>query len=264
MLSLNKDLFRRFFLFFLPIRSVMLLASLAWVIFARSLHIISNQHLRFSGFSKKIQSFQKFSSLCVTVILFLLVFSQFAPALKFYRNEDFIITGRGHRTFWSESPCEASIPKSIECDHPADYEYPEDYLAAMWINQNIPAEDLILNDLSWASLYLLSFSIKNVVFSVIPGNFLRIKECRVIWDQPDYPMHDQILISLIEKYEIKYLWVTAEKGYFDWWELGGDDLYKQKKKNSSVYIEIFDQYPFLTSVFQSGNSKIYKITFEMS
>ena len=264
MLSLNKDLFMRFFLFFLPLRSVMLLESLAWVIFARSLHIISSQPLRFSGFSRKIRSFQKFSFLCVTVIIFLLVFSQFASALKFYRNEDFIITGPGHRTFWSESPCEAITTNSIDCDHPADYEYHNDYIAAMWIDQNIPVKDLILNDLSWAGLSLLSFSIKNVVYSIVPGNFQRPKECKVIWEQPDHPMHEQILISLIEKYGIKYLWVTAERGYLDWWEIGGDDTYKLKKKKPSVYRVIFDKYSFLTPVFQSGDSKIYKITLETS
>lgn len=201
--------------------------------------------------------------MCVTIIIFLLVFTQFVPALKFYRNEAFIITGRGHLTFWSESPCEASTTKNIDCDYPADYKYPNDYLAAKWIDQHIPAEDLILNDLSWAGLYLLSFSIKNVVFSVLPGELRRAKECKVIWDQPDNPMHEQILISLIEKYAIKYIFVTAEMGYLDWWELGGDDLYKPKKKKPSVYGVIFAKYPFLIPVFQSGNSKIYKIMLEM-
>ena len=261
MLSLNRNLFLKFFLFFLPRRSVMLLASLAWVIFARSLHNISSQHLKFSGISRKFPSYQKFSSLCVTVILFLLVFSQFAPALKFYRNKGFIITGR--RTFWSISPCEGSTTESIDCDHPADYEYPDDYLAAMWIDQNIPAEDLILNDWSWASLYLLAFSIKNVIVSFVTDT-PRAKECRVIWDQPEHPMHEQIFINLIEKYEIKYLWVTAEWGYFDYWAHGGDNLYKTKKKRPLVYGAIFDKYPFLTPVFQSGDSKIYKITLETS
>lgn len=264
MLSLNKDLFRRFFLFFLPIRSVMLLESLAWIIFARSLYIISGQHLRFSGLSRKIRGFQKFFFLCVTVIIFLLVFSQFSPALKFYRNEDFIITGPGHLMFWSENPYEAITTNSFDYDHPANNEYHDDYIAAMWIDQNIPVEDLILNDLSWASLYLLSFSIKNVVYSVVPGHFKRAKECKVIWEQPDNPMHEQILISLIEKYGIKYIYVTAELGYFDWWEIGGDDTYKLKTKKPSVYAVIFDKYSFLTPVFQSGDSKIYKITFETS
>ncbi len=261
-LSLKNDLFNRFFLFFLPRRSVILLALLAWVIFARSLHIISIQYNRLSRFRRKITSFQKFSALCVILIIFLLISTQLSSALKFHRNESFIISGP--RKFWSESPCESISDESIDCNHPADYEYHDDYLAAVWIDQNIPTEDLILNDLSWASLYLLSFSIKNVVFSVVPGNFPRAKECRVIWDQPDHPSHEQILISLIEKYRIKYLWVTAEWGYFDWWEIGGDDEYKRKRKGPSIYIEIFDKYPFLTPVFQSENSKIYKITYEMS
>jgi len=260
MLSMDKDLFDRFFHIFLPTRSAMLLASLAWVIFARSLHIISSQHLRFSGFSRKIQSFQKFSALCVTLIIFLLFFSQLSSSLKFYRNEGFIITGRG-RMFWSKSPCESSTTKNIDCHHPADYESPDDYLAAMWIDQNIPTEDLILNDLSWASLYLLSFSVKNVVFNLM-GYIERAKDCLVIWEQPEHPMHEQILINLIKKYEIKYLWVTAEWGYFDWWFFGGDNGYYAKTKRPLVYGEIFDKYHILTPVFQSGHSKIYKITLE--
>ena len=257
MIALDKDLFNRFFHIFLPSRSTMLLASLAWIIFARSLHIIFSLHHRFSGVSRKIRSFQKFSVLCVTLILFLLFSSQLSTALKFYRNEGFIITGR--RTFWSFSPCEGSTTESIDCHHPADYESPDDYLAAMWIDQNIPAEDLILNDLSWASLYLLSFSVKNVVFNLL-GYVERTKDCIVIWEQPEHPMHEQILINRIEKYEIRYLWVTAELGYFDWWFLGGDDGYKAKTKRPLVYGEIFDKYHFLTPVFQSGDSKIYKIT----
>ncbi len=178
----------------------------------------------------------------------------------FNLHEGFIITGR--REFWSISPCEGRGTESINCNHPADYEYHPDYLAAVWIDQNIPVEDLILNDLSWASFYLQSFSIKNAVFSIVPENLRRAKECRVIWDQPDHPKHEQILISLIEKYGIKYLWVTAEPKYFDWWELGGDDMYKSKKKSPSVYGVIFDQYPFLIPIFQIGDSKIYKIALE--
>jgi len=197
----------------------------------------------------------------VTVIIILLFSTQLSTALKFHKYESFIISGS--RDFWSESPCENSPSEKIDCNHPADYEYHDDYLAAVWIDQNIPAEDLLLNDLSWASFYLQSFSIKNVVFSLVPGNIMRAKECRIIWDQPNHPMHRQILISLIEQYGIKYLWVTDEWGYFDWWEIGGDDEYKLKMKSPIVYMEIFDKYPFLTPVFQSGNSKIYKITFEM-
>ncbi len=48
--------------------------------------------------------------------------------------------------------------------------FPDDFRAMRWIADNIPSQDLILNDLSYASLYLPSVKVLNATFSPIAAN----------------------------------------------------------------------------------------------
>lgn len=132
---------------------------------------------------------------------------------------------------------------------------PYDFAALEWINQNISNKDLVLNIPSWSALYLESFSIKNMTHYYIIDHQgrARAKETRQIWENPtDF----DLLMGLLKKYDVKYIFVTSEWGYYDWWGFGGDWKYKGKKYN---YTQIYDDVPFLKCVFRKGNTRVYKV-----
>jgi len=130
-----------------------------------------------------------------------------------------------------------------------------DFEAARWIKWNIPSQDVILNDLSYASLFLPSVSFQNVVFSRL-SELSRAIECKEIWMRP---AKFQLLSQLIEKYEIKYIFSTLEWGYFDWNAWGGDDSYKAKVCTPKRYTQIFDECPFLRIRFAKDATRVYEV-----
>jgi hypothetical protein len=135
-----------------------------------------------------------------------------------------------------------------------------DFEALEWIHWNIPSNDLILNDLSYASFYLRSFSIKNigVVYKLTFQNESDILDYIEIWKHPEDVVY---LKRIIERYEIKYILVTAEPRFFDFIRSKTDRIaYTHKFYTSAEYIAIFNTYSFLTPIFRKGQSVIYRIS----
>jgi hypothetical protein len=64
---------------------------------------------------------------------------------------------------------------------------------------------------------------------------------------------------MIEKYDVKYIFVTSEPRFLDYLNKAPAE-YTVKFYTPSQCILIFDSYPFLTSIFRQGESVIYKIS----
>ena len=132
----------------------------------------------------------------------------------------------------------------------------DDFRALEWINVNTNASDLIMNDPSWTGLYLLSLSLKNVTFYYIVEDFQRAIEIKEIWINP----HNQTLTYLLlRKYQVKYLLLTSQQGFFDSEIWGGNNSFKHKPYTSVEYSNIFAKYTFLRPVFRFRDTVIYKV-----
>jgi hypothetical protein len=138
---------------------------------------------------------------------------------------------------------------------------PYDYAALIWIHYNIPPEDLILIDRSMVSTWIISYSIKNVTFS---GPWImdsdqkeRLLDLEAIWNKP---YDNNTVYQLLEKYNVSYVFVTSEYGYYlPTEDVGGFLHYVAKPFTPSDYVSIFDTYPFLKIAFRASFTTIYKV-----
>ncbi|MHA1364630.1 MAG: hypothetical protein ACTSP1_19245, partial [Candidatus Freyarchaeota archaeon] len=93
--------------------------------------------------------------------------------------------------------------------------FPYDYAALIWIYFNIPPTDLILIDRSMSSCWILSFSVKNVTFSspwiMDSKQRDRMLYLEAIWNNP---YDNNTVYQLLEKYNVSYIFVTSEYGYY--------------------------------------------------
>jgi len=138
-----------------------------------------------------------------------------------------------------------------------------DYEAIVWIISNISKDDLILNDRSWEGLYLTSFQAQKVVNTrtfirwvvrnqshfLSSDEYNKIIECNQIFDNPS---NYSLIKRIIEKYDIKYFYVSANNMIY-WW---GD--YKTLNWNKSYYLSFFNNNPNLLPVWRKDYVVIYK------
>jgi hypothetical protein len=133
--------------------------------------------------------------------------------------------------------------------------FPYDYNASAWISQNIPPDELILNDMSYSGLYLPSYTFKNIIFHyfIHPSEY---NEARLIWLHAD---NETLVRNILKKLNIKWIYTTSEWSYLDLWMYGGSGKYVGKPFKPAKYIEIFDNYSFLKKRYQCGNSAVYEV-----
>jgi hypothetical protein len=147
--------------------------------------------------------------------------------------------------------------------------FADNFAALQWIDRNISSDDLILNDASFISQYVISLSPKKVVYHrwvaashLNPELNKQAKELFKIWEKPD----DVSLVkSLLRKYGVVYLFSTSEPYYWrDFTIFGGPAKVSILKKPLSPkeYAEIFDQYDFLEPVFVKNSVRIYRVAFK--
>jgi uncharacterized membrane protein len=133
--------------------------------------------------------------------------------------------------------------------------FKDDFAALEWINKNINNTDLILNDGSHISNYLLGLSIKNLTHHPW-AQFVhakRFKDLQKIWQNPK---DEKYILETLKKYNVRYILLTSEWGY----QLYGENFgYYAKPYSAEEYARIFDQYPFLQVVFKSGSTRVYKV-----
>jgi len=127
-----------------------------------------------------------------------------------------------------------------------------------WISHNVTFDDLILNDFSYTSSYLQSFSIQNVTANRWSNSAISVviaNDTQRYWDDP---MDLCRLADLIEKYDIKYVLLTHEWGYRDWKQIGGDGKYKAKQYNRGELHQLFSNTALLKPVITSALGGLYE------
>jgi hypothetical protein len=220
-----------------------MLACLSWVMFPILLDFLLKIRNREGTFISlklagrhvgriKIRSFRYLTEFFAII----LIISIFAPTLNSHFSLN-ILTSPSTNYFLKQSG------------------FTSDFEALEWIDRNIPPEDLILNDFSFSSFYLLSFSYRNVTTFYQSHSKATIDSFQV-WRKPE---DSNFLRLMIEKYDVKYIFVTSEPRFFDYLYKGPAE-YTVKFYTPSEYIDIFDSYPFLTPIFRQGESVIYKIS----
>jgi len=139
--------------------------------------------------------------------------------------------------------------------------FTSNFEALEWIDENISPEDLILNDLAYSSLYLSSFSKKNMAFvyqAYWTNPSEQILDFSQVWR---YPKNSTFLKMIIEKYDVKYIFVSSEPRFYDFIFSKKDVVeYTHKFYTPFEYITIFNNYLFIAPIFRRGESVIYRIS----
>jgi len=247
-LSLIPVLFDYFLFFILPSRTLVISFALAWPIILIGLNsfidepmsqgssnMLNRAYVRVKlFFSKKIELLHVASPRYDHIFAVLIGIIILGPC--FY----------GHLSFRYANTLPWSVTTSPS--------FQDDFAALKWLNVNVNSSALILNDGSWTSMYILSMSMKNITF--FPYNEWvypeRAKELWQVWQDPTDVVN---AYELLRKYNVKYVFFTSEKGYFD----SHEKVYKNKPYSCIEYAIIFNRYFFLKTVFSSGVTRIYEV-----
>lgn len=233
-LSLNRSFFP-YVSYLLPIRSVLIITCLSWVMFS-----ILLAH----GLRERLEwKIRKIKLIHLTEFFVLILFvSQYAPTLIPHFS---FMQARGQKADWYLN----------------QKGFTSDFEALEWIYENIPPDELILNDFSYSSLYLPSFSIKLVAITYIASWQNPSEETldfAQVWRNPS---DSAFLKRIIEQYDVKYIFVTSEPRFYDFIMSKNEEVgYTHKFYTPSEYVSIFDHYSFLTPIFRKEESVIYKIS----
>jgi len=141
----------------------------------------------------------------------------------------------------------------------ASSSWAHDYEGLIWIHNNVHPDDLILNDYSWAGLWILSFSYKNTTSNRHMSKFEldRTRDLNKVWEGTMSPYE---VYQALTTYNVTYIFTTSEWGYYRWNCIWGEpSKYVRKPLEPSQYIELFNSYPFLRLRFQSGYTSIYEV-----
>lgn len=234
-----------YFGFLTPNRSIMINAGLSWVLISvtfKYVHFnipnIRKITIKFTKLKKINTSYMHalYDAFLVTMIVLLTLYG-FYPSLE----AQFSLKPASYFSFRN-----ARGPG-----------FEDDFKALEFINEHIPSSDLILNDISPTSVWVNSFSIKNLTFyKKVNRPVEEYKELKMAWESPNNAL---LLRRLIEKYRIKFIFVTSDMYTYDWPGWGGTPVPKTK----SNYTSIFDNYSFLNPVFKSGNTRVYETFLNM-
>jgi len=124
----------------------------------------------------------------------------------------------------------------------------DDFETLIWMSENIPSTDILLNDRSFSGEWILSFSIKNV----INMRFRSRAESNQIFDNP---ANYSLARDLIMKYNISYIFVSSSNLYYD---RDSESYQRRWPRTSSEYIQMFDNNIYLKAVYRTGNSGVYE------
>ena len=137
--------------------------------------------------------------------------------------------------------------------------FKNDYELLAWVSQNTDSSTLIMNDYSWNSQFLESFSAKNITSSYWPSTIDELGKARdsqIAWNRPEF-MED-----FIRKYNVSYILLVADPLDFNPLIAGGDNQFYLKTINRITYKNIFNHMPFL-KLMKDGpepdSGAIYKV-----
>ena len=238
MFSLHPDLFPIFSLI-LPNRSLMICSLISWVLISVLLNHVFADRRRVSvrlPFKNRLYVTQINPSKVMTVSMIVLLV--FTPSL--FSNFTF---DPAHRYSWLMR-----------------HGFANDYDVLLWTHKNVQPEGLIMNDYSYTSYFLLSFSIKNVTskhYFNSEYEHVRALEAQKFWRNPTDIAQ---FLKLVTDYNISYILVTSEWGFYDWVGIGGDNKYIAKPYTPAEYKAIFNENPCLDLMFEKGDAGIYKVS----
>lgn len=134
-----------------------------------------------------------------------------------------------------------------------------DYEVLKWISEKIPSNQLILNDPTFTGLFLCSFSPKYIV-NIFPMPFSALPRAnelnQLFYDPGDY----ELSARLFSKYDVRYVYVSSEDVYKEWFS----ENWIYKRWPPETYLMIFDLNPYLTKIFQKGQSAVYRVILDPS
>lgn len=190
LLASNWYLYTNLLWFTTPMRSVWVLIALSYVLIPIAIHhAFERWHLPLRWHNV----YKRFSAIPITLVVLTFISLAFLPP---FNSIGFGILN--YKPFCGANPTE------------------DEYHAMAWIAENIPSDELILNDRSWTGDYIPMFGLKNQVYfpyRTWPEDMLqRMDECGEIFEDP---ANYTLLHNLIEKWQIKYVFVTANNYYPD-------------------------------------------------
>ena len=126
----------------------------------------------------------------------------------------------------------------------------DDWNAAQWIEHNIPANALLLNDRSYAGVFITSFSARSVVNNLFFQN--NMSQADRIFDRP---WDQQLQKKIFTQFPIRFIYVSADPVY---WNTVAKSYFTGLPREPLENLLDFSSY--LKPVFQSGNAKVYEVT----
>lgn len=141
----------------------------------------------------------------------------------------------------------------------------DDYAAMVWIHQNVADQDLVLNDISMIGLFLPSFSLKNVTFlperDWPPLVLDRMLELFPIFENPENVSYIE---HTLRKYSVRYVFVSSSNTYYDFWHGYEWSPPIKHRKPTDEIIASFDSYTELLSLVfgnESQDVRVYKVIY---
>jgi hypothetical protein len=236
MFSLHPNLYP-FFSLILPNRSLMICSLISYMLISAFLdHVFRDKHI-FTQIKFKNHFYMIHPNLSKVIIIALIILLGFTPSL--FSNFTF---EQAHKYSWLMR-----------------HGFTNDYDVLLWVHKNIQLNELIMNDYSYVSRYLLSFSIKNVTSKYYFNSdyeWRRAMEVQEFWRKPN---DINLFLKLVKDYNISYILVTSERGYENWVGIGGDNMYVTKPYAPAEYKAIFNNNPYLKLKFEKGDAGIYKV-----
>ena len=125
----------------------------------------------------------------------------------------------------------------------------DDWNAVQWIIRNVPTNDLLLNDRSYAGVFITSFQFRQVVNNLRNDNpYLDANQML------DRPWDQNLQSSIFDRYPIRYVYVSTDSTYWD----NASKSYKTGLPRPELN-EILSLSDNLVPVYRSGLASIYEV-----
>ena len=231
-LALNWDLFTNVLWLITPMRSIWVLIPLSYVALLLSIH---SAFAVWHPLRRVQQTILPYSRIFVTMILLA-----------------FLVL-----TFVSPHSSAGFAVFNYKPQHAAMYPNEEEWQAMAWMANNVPQDQLILNDMTWAGHFIPAFSFQYQVYYRYTANCpewrtARLADSRAMLDDPgNYGLvHD-----VVAKWQIKYIYVTSTNIYPD--HCSGTFNPTTRGWDSAEILAFFENNPDLQAEFGTERVGVY-------
>jgi len=231
-LALNWDLFTNVMWLITPMRSVWILIPLSYVALFLFVHSAFAAWQPLQRMQHILLPCSRVSSIIILLAVLILAF---VPPLS----------SQGFASF------------NYRPQRSAVYPNEQEWQAMAWIANNIPQDELILNDMTWAGHFIPAFSYQYQVYYSYTANCPelrteRLADSRAILDHPgDYGLvHD-----VVERWGIRHIYVTSTGVYPDY--CTQNFSLTNRSLDSTEILEFFDKNPDLQAEFRTERVGVY-------